>query len=192
MLFASETLFRFLAIKSHPTLVAKKNKEHEEIRTKMEETSSLIDATDAAIAKSTTENHVLETELKATLRDHERQTKTKIELEGKILEVLQDHISSDQASRASARSVRELQNKRRELELNMSSTEEQWSKMMYELEKLKGIVAANRARIDELAVKKIMEFSYSHQHLYALLLLHKMYRERKVMWRARPMNTTVN
>lgn len=113
----------------------------------------MIEATDAAIAKTTTENHVIESELKATLRDHERQTKAKIELEEKILEVLQDHISSDQASRARARQVRELQNKRRERELIMASTEEQLSKLMYELEKLKGIVAGNRARIDELAVR---------------------------------------
>lgn len=118
----------------------------------------LIEATDAAIAKATTENHVLGTELKATLRDHERQTKLKIELEEKILEVLQDHISSDQASQARARNVRELQNKRRERELIMSSTEEQLSKLMYELEKLKGIVAGNRARIDELAVRKTRNF----------------------------------
>lgn len=120
---------------------------------KMEETSSLVEATDAAIAKATTENHVIESEFKGTLRDHERQTKAKIELEEKILEVLQDHISSDQASRARARHVRELQNKRRERELVMASTEEQLSKLMYELEKLKGIVAGNRARIDELTVR---------------------------------------
>lgn len=134
--------------------MAQKNKEHEELRRKMDETSSLIEATDAAIAKANTENHVLETELKATLRDHERQTKVKTELEEKILEVLQDHISSDQAGRARARNVRELQNKRREREQIMFSTEEQLSKLMYELEKLKGIVAGNRAQIDEIMVEK--------------------------------------
>lgn len=114
----------------------------------------MIEATDAAIAKATTEGHVLETELKSKLRDHERQTKRKMELEEKVLEALQDNISSDQASRARARNVRELQNKRRERELIMFSTEEQLSKLMYELEKLKGIVAGNRARMDELMVRK--------------------------------------
>lgn len=138
-------------------LVAKKNKEHEEIRKKMEETSALIEATDAALAKATTENHVLEMELKATLRDQERQTKLKIELEEKILEMLQDHMSSDQASRARGRQVRELQNKRREREMIMFSTEEQLSKLMYELEKLKGVVAEARSRIDELTVELKLE-----------------------------------
>lgn len=140
--------------------VVQKNKEHEELRRKMDETSSLIEATDAAIAKANTENHVLETELKATLREHERQTKVKTELEEKILEVLQDHISSDQAGRARARNVRELQSKRREREQIMFTTEEQLSKLMYELEKLKGIVAGNRAQIDEIMVEEKLEFYY--------------------------------
>lgn len=138
-----------------PISVAKKTKEHEEIRKNIDETSALIDATDAAIAKANTENHVLDAELKATLRDHERQMKVKTELEEKILEMLQDHISCDQASRARARDVRALQDKRRERELLMASTEEQLSKLMYELEKLKGIVAENKAGIDELTVNQI-------------------------------------
>lgn len=166
--------------------VAQKNKEHEELRRKMEETSSLIEATDAAIAKANTENHVLETELKATHRDHERQTKEKTDLEEKILEVLQDHISSDQAGRARARNVRELQNRRREREQIMFSTEEQLSKLMYELEKLKGIVAGNRVQIDELMVKK-------ERILFFVVLLIsyiQIHRKRKPLWKARPTNTT--
>lgn len=181
------SLFNFNSIS-----VAKKNQEHEEIRKKIEETSSLIEATDAAMAKTTTESHVLGTELKAKLRDHERQTKRKMELEEKVLEALQDNISSDQASRARARNVRELQNKRRERELIMFSTEEQLSKLMYELEKLKGIVAGNRARMDELMVRKLIYGGVSAMLSIDILQFHETRRKKNRLWTERPTNTTAN
>lgn len=120
---------------------------------KIAETMQLIEATEMALKKATVENHMLENELNATLREQERLTNTKMELEDKILSMLQDHISSDQASKARARTVRELHKQRRERELVMANTEEQLSNLMFELEKLKGIVAGNRARIDELTVR---------------------------------------
>lgn len=127
-------------------------REYSELTTKMDVISTLIEETEGSLSKSSLENAVLESELKGIRREYERQTNMKIELEEKILNVLQDQISTDHASKSRAKNVLDLQTQRRDLELTLFSTEEKLSEILFELEKLKGIVTRSKVHVDDLTV----------------------------------------
>lgn len=114
--------------------------------------SALIEGNQLALDKSTTENHIIEAQLKSLIREQERQANKKVELEEQILGTLQDQIMTDQASKKQAKSVRDVQVQRRNLEMSMFSTENQLSEILFELEKIKGIVARSKLHVEELMV----------------------------------------
>lgn len=132
--------------------VEKLSKEQFELINGIEEMATLIKTTDVSLSKSTTENYIHEGQLNSLRREHERQLNKKIQLEEEILNVLQDQITTDQASKTRAKNVRDIQNQRRELEMSMFTTEEQLSEILFELEKLKGIVSRSKCHIDDLTV----------------------------------------
>lgn len=112
----------------------------------------LLIETEHSYHQASVENHMVEGNLKSLLRECERHANEKITQENCILEQLQEQVTTDQASKKRGRSIRDLQCKRRNMELIMNNTEAQLSEILFEMEKLKGVSARSRDYADDLIV----------------------------------------
>lgn len=128
-------------------------REISDLNQKMDKFSMFISETEKSLHQATVENHILESNLKSLLREHERQINNKIKQENRILELLQDQVTTDQASKKRGRHILDLQNKRRDMELMMNNTEAQLSEILFEMEKLKGISVRSKDYANDLMVK---------------------------------------
>lgn len=133
-------------------LVCIRTRENVELRNKMEENENVIDATNDVLSRSLKENQLIESYVISSRREYEKYAQQKIELEENILENLQNQINADQVSRSHCANIRNLQEKRRDIEIKMYKTEECVADVMFELEKLKGEVIRNKQLVDELQV----------------------------------------
>lgn len=136
-----------------PTLDDKAMRELSELNQKIDKYSMLIGETENSLHQATVENHLLDGNLKSVQREHERQVNNKTKQENQILELLQQQVCTDQASKRRGQSIRDLQNKRRDMELMMNNTEAQLSEILFEMEKLKGISSRSRDYADDLIVR---------------------------------------
>lgn len=128
-------------------------RELSELNQKIDKYSMLIGETENSLHQATVENHLLDGNLKSVQREHERQVNNKTKQENQILELLQQQVCTDQASKRRGQSIRDLQNKRRDMELMMNNTEAQLSEILFEMEKLKGISSRSRDYADDLIVR---------------------------------------
>lgn len=112
----------------------------------------LLSEIDTTITKAKVENHILDGNLKNLFRANEKVVNDKFIQENAILELLQDQITTDQASKVRGQKIYELQSKRRELEIMMCTNEAQLSEILFELEKIKGIVTRCKTHAEELKV----------------------------------------
>lgn len=130
-----------------------------ELHAKIDKYSMLIGETEKSLHQATVENHILESHLKSLNRDYENQVHNKVTQETHILELLQEQVTTDQTSKERCRNIRDLQNKRRDMELMMNNTEAQLSEILFEMEKLKGISARSRDYADDLIVRFIQLYT---------------------------------
>lgn len=98
------------------------------------------------------ENHLLDGKLKSLRRENERHVNEKTKCENEMLALLQDQVTSEQASKQRGRNIQNMQDKRRNMELMMNNTEAQLSEILFELEKLKGVISRSRNYAQDLAV----------------------------------------
>lgn len=98
------------------------------------------------------ENHVLDGKLKSLCRKNKRYLNEKTKCENEMLALLQDQVTNEQASKQRGRNIQNMQDKRRNMELMMNNTEAQLSEILFELEKLKGIIFRGRNYAQDLAV----------------------------------------
>lgn len=117
--------------------------------------SALVEQTETDLSRANTEGQLIENNLRTLRKRLEKQSTQKIEIEEKILELLQDQITTDSASNIRGKLLREIQGQRRNAELNMYTTEYQLSKVLLELEKWKGQLSRSRENADRLNVRKI-------------------------------------
>lgn len=127
-------------------------RELSDLNGKIDKYSMLIVETESSLHQATVENHIVESNLKSLMREYERHVNDKITQENRILEQLQDQVTTDQASKKCGRNIRDLQSKRRNMELMMNNTEAQLSEILFEMEKLKGVSARSRDYADDLIV----------------------------------------
>lgn len=126
--------------------------EADRLTIKINTMTAVLEKTDSDLSKATIEGQITENQLKSLRRTLERHLEQKVQLEEETLELLQDQITTDQASSYRGKMLRETQEKRRQLELNMYGTEEQLSQMIFDLEKWKTIIIQDNDRVDKLAV----------------------------------------
>lgn len=124
----------------------------------IEKYSKLIVENEHAFHQASVENNLLEGDYKSLLREYERHINEKINQENQILEQLQEQVTTDQASKKRGRNIRDMQSKRRNMELMMNNTESQLSEILFEMEKLKGISARCRSYADDLIVSYARSF----------------------------------
>lgn len=130
----------------------KATQEQTQLIDKLEKFASLLDENESSLHKSTVENHILDGNLKSLRREYESQTEIKIKHENRTLEMLQAQVTTDHASKIRGRHIHELRDKRRDLELIMNNTEAKLSEILFELEKLKGVLIHSKSHADELKV----------------------------------------
>lgn len=124
--------------------------DNQQILQQIDAFTALLEKTDEDFKQARSEGLVVENHLKRLRLQIERQSKQKFTLEEQILELLQDQITSDKASDYRAKLLREAQAKRRQLEINMSNTENQLAIALLDLEKWKSMVARAKDNIDRL------------------------------------------
>ena len=120
--------------------MTKETKEMEKVLEAHAQKQSLHDQTEVDLRKSELEGVILENQLKTVKNKIELQAKHKLDLEEQILDLLQDQISSDKAGQYRARILRENQDKRRLMEVQISATEKELSRVLLDLERVRGSV----------------------------------------------------
>lgn len=80
----------------------------------------------------------------------EKLAREKFDVEEKILELLQDQITTDKAGQHRGRLLRESQDKRRKLDIQLSETENKLSETILDLEKWRGLVQKSRENVERL------------------------------------------
>lgn len=131
------------------------------------------------------ENHLLDGKLKSLRRENERHVNEKRKCENEMLALLQDQVTNEQANKQRGRNIQNMQDKRRNMELMMNNTEAQLSEILFELEKLKGVISRSRNYAQDLAVSRNTVF-FSVIYISALIFLVLYFRMRKVYWKGRP------
>lgn len=102
---------------------------------------SIYEQTEVDLKRSELEGVILENQLKDVKHKIELQAKQKVALEEQILDLLQEQISSDKAGQYRAKILRENQEKRRHMEIQMSATENDLSGILLDLERVRGSVS---------------------------------------------------
>ncbi|XP_041777459.1 coiled-coil domain-containing protein 40 [Anopheles merus] len=120
--------------------VRKEQEDEDKLKRDLDHYALILEQTEADILKAQQEGLQLENHLKSLRQTLEKQNRKKFELEEQILELLQDQLTTDKAGEAQGKLLRDTQEKRRELEISMSDTENQLSVVLLELEKWRSLV----------------------------------------------------
>lgn len=142
--------------------VVKETNDYSELMSDVSQMSALVEQTETDLSRANTEGQLIENNLRTLRKRLEKQSTQKIEIEEKILELLQDQITTDSAGNISGKLLREIQGQRRNAELNMYTTEYQLSQVLLELEKWKGQLSKSRENADRLNVS----FCFTHDDFF--------------------------
>lgn len=134
--------------------VRKEQEDEDKLKRDLDHYALILEQTEADILKAQQEGLQLENHLKSLRQTLEKQNRKKFELEEQILELLQDQLTTDKAGEAQGKLLRDTQEKRRELEISMSDTENQLSVVLLELEKWRSLVENSKDVLRKAKVGK--------------------------------------
>ena len=117
---------------------------------KLDHFGSILEKTELDIEQARSEGLLTKNHLTKLLNKLEKQGREKYEMEERILELLQDQISTDKAGKHRAKLLREAQENRRRMEISMSQTENQLSITLLDLEKWRGLVQRARENVERV------------------------------------------
>lgn len=101
---------------------------------------AIHEQTEEDLKRSQREGVILENQLKTMKQKIEMQAKHKLVVEEQILDLLQEQISTDKAGQYRARILRENQEKRRNLEVQITATDNELSRILLDLEMVRGSI----------------------------------------------------
>lgn len=131
----------------------KKNEyEFEVLTADLEHYVSVLEQTEQDLNQANTEGLLLSNQIKGLQSTLEKQGKKKFELEEKILELLQDQITTDKARDFRSKMLRTVRDRRRNVEIAMATTENQLSQALLDLEKWRGTVDRTKIEAENLRV----------------------------------------
>ncbi|XP_001659280.2 coiled-coil domain-containing protein 40 [Aedes aegypti] len=130
--------------------VNKEQEEEDKLSRELDHYALILEQTEADMLKAQQEGLLIENHLKSLRQTLNKQNHKKFELEEQILELLQDQITTDKAGEAQGKTLRETQEKRRELEISMSDTENQLSIVLLDLEKWRGVVERSKVEVQKM------------------------------------------
>lgn len=116
----------------------------------MDHFNTILDKTEDDIEQARSEGLLTKNHLTKLMGKLEKQAREKLETEEKILDLLQDQITTDKVGEHRGKILRETQENRRRLEIAMSETENQLSIHLLDLEKWRGNVQKARDNMDRL------------------------------------------
>uniref|UniRef100_A0A182NF00 Coiled-coil domain-containing protein 40 n=1 Tax=Anopheles dirus TaxID=7168 RepID=A0A182NF00_9DIPT len=124
--------------------VRKEQEDEDKLKRDLDHYALILEQTEADILKAQQEGLLIENHLKSLRQTLEKQNRKKFELEEQILELLQDQLTTDKAGESQGKLLRDTQEKRRELEITMSDTENQLSVVLLDLEKWRSLVESSK------------------------------------------------
>lgn len=111
---------------------------------------TILEKTEADVEQARSEGLLTKNHLTKLTNKLEKLQRQKLETEEKILDLLQDQITTDKAGQHRGRLLREAQEKRRNLEIQLSETENKLSQTILDLEKWRGLVQKSRENVERL------------------------------------------
>lgn len=120
---------------------------------KIDTMNRLLFETEANQSKANVEGSCVDGQLRTLRGRTERQLVLKLQLEEQTLALLQEQISDDQATTYRGKALRDMQEKRRSMELNMFGTEQQLSAAMLSMEEWKAMVATTKTLVEKKLVR---------------------------------------
>lgn len=109
-----------------------------------------MEKTEISLEEARSEGLLTKNHLTKLLNKLEKQGREKYEIEEKILELLQDQITTDKAGKHRGKLLREAQENRRRMEISMSQTENQLSITLLDLEKWRGLVQRAKENVERV------------------------------------------
>lgn len=129
----------------------------EKLMHELDKFTNILEHSEGDLKSSTHEGIFIETELRSIRFKLEKQIRQKVALEEKIFELLQEQITTDNAGQLRAKLLRDTQIQRRNVEIGLSSTENQLSEVLLDLETWKSIVTKLKKDVAKFESEK--EFS---------------------------------
>lgn len=115
---------------------------------RLEHFATILDKTDADIEQARSEGLLTKNHLTKLTNKLDKLAREKLDIEDKILDLLQEQITTDKAGQYRGRLLRDAQEKRRQLEILMSETENKVSITILDLEKWRGLVQKARENVE--------------------------------------------
>lgn len=117
---------------------------------KIDHFNIILEKTEADIEQARSEGLLTKNHLTKLTNKLEKLSREKFETEEKILDLLQEQITTDKAGQHRGRLLREAQEQRRKLEMQMSETENKMSVTILDLEKWRGLVQKSKENVERL------------------------------------------
>lgn len=135
---------------SYKNLVQLAEAENTKLDQRLEHFNMILEKTDADIEQARSEGLLTKNHLTKLTNKLDKLSREKLETEEKILDLLQEQITTDKAGQYQSRLLRDAQEKRRKLEIQMSETENKVSSTILELEKWRGLVQKAKENVEKL------------------------------------------
>lgn len=117
---------------------------------RLEHFTLILEKTDADIEEARSEGLTTKNRLTKLTNKLDKLAREKLDTEDKILDLLQEQITTDKAGQYRSRLLREAQEKRRQLEIQMSDVENKVSITILDLEKWRGLVQKARETVERM------------------------------------------
>lgn len=117
---------------------------------KLDHFASILEKTEADLEQARSEGLLTKNHLTKLINKLDKLAREKLEIEEKILDLLQDQITTDKAGQHRGKLLRDAQEERRQLEISMAQTENQLSILILDLEKWRGNVQRSKENVEKL------------------------------------------
>lgn len=158
----------------------RENVEFQKISQEIDKFTVVLEQTESDLKKSAQEGIFLQTELSNTRLKLEKQAQKKFDLEEKMLEILQEQMTTDKASQFRMKTLRATQKQRRNMEITMSNTENQLSNILLDLERWKSITTKLKEDVAKITV--ITTFTTPIQYNFLKINFFFVFRKKKKKW----------
>lgn len=117
---------------------------------KIDHFTSILEKTEADLEQARSEGLLTKNHLTKLINKLEKLSREKLEIEEKILDLLQDQITTDKVGQHRGKLLRDAQEERRLLEIAMANSENELSITILELEKWRGNVQRAKDNVERL------------------------------------------
>lgn len=117
---------------------------------KLDHFTSILEKTEVDLEQARSEGLLTKNHLTKLHNKLDKLAREKLDIEEKILDLLQDQITTDKAGQHRGKLLRNAQEDRRNLEIAMAETENQLSLIILDLEKWRGVVQRAKENVEQM------------------------------------------